>query len=87
MPVNRAKKISAAKAYAATPSAVAVALAYSTSAHGHVDVGIPNSIANRHAAEFSEADPQSAAMQAEKVAVRFVLNCCNCVVNNRCAGP
>jgi hypothetical protein len=43
-PVNRDKKISAQRAYAATPSAVAVVSAYISSAHGHVDVALPNNI-------------------------------------------
>jgi hypothetical protein len=67
-PVNRAKKISAQRAYAAMPSAVAVA--YISSAHGHVDVALPNSIANRHANEFSLEVAGSAEMEAEKIMVR-----------------
>jgi hypothetical protein len=69
-PVNRAKKISAQRAYAAMPSAVAVASAYISSAHGHVDVALPNSIANRHANEFSLEVAGSAEMEAEKIMVR-----------------
>jgi hypothetical protein len=69
-PVNRAKKNSAARAYSETPSAVAVASAYISSAHGHVDVTLPNSIANRHANEFSVAVAGSAEMEAEKIMVR-----------------
>jgi hypothetical protein len=69
-PVNRAKKISAQRAYAATPSAVAVVSAYISSAHGHVDVALPNSIANRHANEFSVEVVGSAEMEAEKIMVR-----------------
>ena len=69
-PVNRDKKISAQRAYAATPSAVAVVSAYVSSAHGHVDVRLPNAIANRHAKEFSVEVAGSAEMEAEKIMAR-----------------
>ena len=73
-PVNRDKKISAQRAYAATPSAVAVASAYISSAHGHVDVALPNNIANRHANEFSVEVAGSAEKEAEKIMVRACMS-------------
>ena len=69
-PVNRDKKISAQRAYASTPSAVAVVSAYISSAHGHVDARLPNAIANRHAKEFSVEVAGSAEMEAEKIMAR-----------------
>jgi hypothetical protein len=69
-PVNRDKKISAQRAYAATPHAVAVVSAYVSSAHVHVDARLPKAIAYRHAKEFSVEAAGSAEMEAEKIMVR-----------------
>jgi hypothetical protein len=44
--------------------------AYRSSAHGHVDVIVPNRIANRHANELSVAVAGSDEMESEKIMVR-----------------
>ena len=41
--------------------------------HGHVDVRLPNGIANRHAKEFSVEVAGSAEMEAEKIMVPSTL--------------
>jgi hypothetical protein len=44
--------------------------AYTSSAHGHVNVIVPNRIANSHANEFSVAIARSDEMESEKIMVR-----------------
>jgi hypothetical protein len=53
-----------------TPSERADYDATKKAKHGHVDVLVPNNIANRHANEFSVAVAGSDEMESEKIMVR-----------------
>ena len=73
VPEHRAEKNRAARAAHATPAGAATKLAYKLSAHGNVDVVLPNSCAGNHVRKFSVHAPGSDARAAEMDAVCAVV--------------
>lgn len=73
VPEHREKKRRAARAAHATPAGAATKSAYLRSAHGNVDVVLPNSCAGNHVRKFSVYEPKSAARAAQMADVRVVV--------------
>ena len=74
VPENRDKKNEAARNAYATPAGAQKKLFYKLSAHGNVDVVLPNSCAGNHVRKgFSTTAPKSDARAAEMSAVRTVV--------------
>ena len=63
------KKQTQKRSYSLTPSAIDVRKAYSSSAHGHVNINLPLACAHTHAKKFSVFAAGSAERKAEEVLV------------------